>query len=67
MKISWSMWKSGNFKEWKHATVHVTHFPQPEQIGNRFWNKVIKEHAMHNKNAMFDESFATFFKNLDKR
>ncbi|KAI9204176.1 Tubulin/FtsZ family, GTPase domain-containing protein [Polychytrium aggregatum] len=35
------------------------------QIGSRFWDLILHEHAKHNRSATYDESFAAFFKNKD--
>jgi tubulin epsilon len=37
------------------------------QIGTRFWDMVLSEHAAHGtaKEGMFDESMSTFFRNVD--
>ncbi|KAJ3222077.1 Tubulin epsilon chain [Clydaea vesicula] len=37
------------------------------QIGQKFWEKAVTEHASYNKNQIFDESFSTFFRNVDSR
>ncbi|RQM24822.1 hypothetical protein B5M09_001114 [Aphanomyces astaci] len=37
------------------------------QIGRQFWKMALDEHAHHAKNATFDESMGTFFRNVDKR
>ncbi|RHY52956.1 hypothetical protein DYB38_005029 [Aphanomyces astaci] len=37
------------------------------QIGRQFWKMALDEHAHHAKNATFDESMSTFFRNVDKR
>ncbi|KAI9141926.1 Tubulin/FtsZ family, GTPase domain-containing protein [Paraphysoderma sedebokerense] len=37
------------------------------QIGNRFWDMVLSEHAKYNQKGLYDESMATFFRNVDTR
>ncbi|GMH40434.1 hypothetical protein BSKO_08338 [Bryopsis sp. KO-2023] len=35
------------------------------QIGYRFWDLALREHAAYNKKAVFDESLSSFFRNVD--
>eukprot|EP01017_Pseudomicrothorax_dubius_P050473 TRINITY_DN9572_c0_g1_i1.p1 TRINITY_DN9572_c0_g1~~TRINITY_DN9572_c0_g1_i1.p1 ORF type:complete len:464 (-),score=74.97 TRINITY_DN9572_c0_g1_i1:84-1475(-) len=35
------------------------------QIGLRFWDLVLREHARHNKDSVFDESMSSFFRNVE--
>ncbi|XP_065837441.1 tubulin epsilon chain-like [Oscarella lobularis] len=37
------------------------------QIGSRFWDLALKEHASINKHGLFDEPLSSFFKNVDTR
>ncbi|PRP81836.1 epsilon tubulin [Planoprotostelium fungivorum] len=37
------------------------------QIGWKFWETALKEHASYNKGGVFDESLSTFFRNVDTR
>jgi len=37
------------------------------QIGCRFWDLALREHASTNKNGIFDESLSSFFRNVDTR
>lgn len=37
------------------------------QIGTRFWESALREHAAINKNGVFDESMSAFFRNVDTR
>ncbi|KAJ3293807.1 Tubulin epsilon chain [Borealophlyctis nickersoniae] len=37
------------------------------QIGSRFWDMVLQEHAKYNKSGVYDEALATFFRNVDQR
>ncbi|PFX15541.1 Adenylate cyclase type 6 [Stylophora pistillata] len=37
------------------------------QIGCRFWDLALREHASTNKNGLFDESLNSFFRNVDTR
>ena len=37
------------------------------QIGAKFWDLALREHAEHNKLGLFDESMSTFFRNCDTR
>jgi len=37
------------------------------QIGNRFWDMVLAEHAMYNREGIYDDPMATFFRNVDTR
>lgn len=35
------------------------------QIGCRFWDLALREYAANNKSGIFDESFSSFFRNVD--
>ena len=37
------------------------------QIGWRFWDLALREHAAQNKDGVFDEAFSSFFRNVDTR
>ncbi|KAK2166309.1 hypothetical protein LSH36_40g16070, partial [Paralvinella palmiformis] len=37
------------------------------QIGCRFWDLALREHASINKNGVYDESMSSFFRNVDSR
>ncbi|EDO46346.1 predicted protein [Nematostella vectensis] len=37
------------------------------QIGCRFWDLALREHASTNKTGVFDESLSSFFRNVDTR
>lgn len=37
------------------------------QIGCRFWDLALREHAMVNKKGIFDEALSSFFRNVDVR
>ncbi|XP_061166870.1 tubulin epsilon chain-like [Saccostrea echinata] len=37
------------------------------QIGCRFWDLALREHAAVNKNGVYDESVGSFFRNVDSR
>uniref|UniRef100_A0A8W8N8H4 Tubulin/FtsZ GTPase domain-containing protein n=1 Tax=Magallana gigas TaxID=29159 RepID=A0A8W8N8H4_MAGGI len=37
------------------------------QIGYRFWDLALREHAAVNKNGIYDESVGSFFRNVDSR
>ncbi|XP_005103226.1 tubulin epsilon chain [Aplysia californica] len=37
------------------------------QIGCRFWDLALREHASVNKNGIYDESIGSFFRNVDGR
>lgn len=37
------------------------------QIGCRFWDLALREHASVNKNGVYDESMSSFFRNVDSR
>lgn len=37
------------------------------QIGCRFWDLALREHAKYNKDALFDESMSSFFRNVDSK
>ncbi|XP_041471461.1 tubulin epsilon chain-like [Lytechinus variegatus] len=37
------------------------------QIGCRFWDLALREHATYNKKGIFDESLSSFFRNVDAR
>eukprot|EP01028_Stygiella_incarcerata_P002705 TRINITY_DN1514_c0_g1_i5.p1 TRINITY_DN1514_c0_g1~~TRINITY_DN1514_c0_g1_i5.p1 ORF type:complete len:401 (-),score=81.63 TRINITY_DN1514_c0_g1_i5:1350-2552(-) len=36
------------------------------QIGCRFWDLALREHAKHSKGGYFDDAMSTFFRNMDK-
>jgi tubulin epsilon len=37
------------------------------QIGWRFWDLVLREHAAASPDGVFDEAMSTFFRNIDER
>ncbi|XP_072041877.1 tubulin epsilon chain-like [Amphiura filiformis] len=37
------------------------------QIGCRFWDLALREHAAHNKSGVYDEALGSFFRNVDNR
>jgi len=37
------------------------------QIGCRFWDLALREYAANNKLGLFDESFNSFFRNVDAK
>jgi tubulin epsilon len=37
------------------------------QIGWRFWDLVLREHAAHNRTGTFDCALSSFFRNVDTR
>ncbi|XP_064652208.1 tubulin epsilon chain-like [Lineus longissimus] len=37
------------------------------QIGTRFWDLALREHASTNKRGVYDESISSFFRNVDTR
>ena len=37
------------------------------QIGSRFWDLALREHAEVNSNGVFDSAFNSFFRNVDPR
>ncbi|XP_022083482.1 tubulin epsilon chain-like isoform X1 [Acanthaster planci] len=37
------------------------------QIGCRFWDLALREHAAHNKKGVYDDSLSSFFLNVDSR
>lgn len=37
------------------------------QIGCRFWDLALSEHANHTKDGMYDDALSTFFRNVDSR
>ncbi|GAB4819952.1 hypothetical protein N2152v2_006998 [Parachlorella kessleri] len=37
------------------------------QIGSRFWELALKEHAAYNSDGLFDEAMSSFFRNVDSR
>ena len=37
------------------------------QIGMRFWDLALKEHQKNCKDAIFDDSLSSFFRNVDSR
>ncbi|KAI8825783.1 Tubulin/FtsZ family, GTPase domain-containing protein [Fimicolochytrium jonesii] len=36
------------------------------QIGSRFWDMVLQEHARNNRKGVYDDALSTFFRNVDK-
>ena len=36
------------------------------QIGARFWDMALREHAQYNQSMLYDETMATFFRNMDE-
>ena len=51
----------------------VQHCSRPQvgqcgnQIGCRFWELALREHAAYNTKGRFDEALSSFFKNVDSR
>jgi len=37
------------------------------QIGCRFWDMALREHAAHNSKGRYDEALSSFFRNVDCR
>jgi tubulin epsilon len=37
------------------------------QVGCRFWELALREHAAHNSGGRFDEALSSFFQNVDAR
>lgn len=37
------------------------------QIGCRFWDLALREHAKYNQSGLFDESMSSFFRNVDQK
>ena len=37
------------------------------QIGWRFWDLALREHAAHNPAGVFDDALSSFFRNVDTR
>lgn len=37
------------------------------QIGGRFWDKVLQENQHYNQKSLFNDPMSTFFRNVDKR
>lgn len=37
------------------------------QIGCRFWDMALREHAAHNSKGRYDEALSSFFRNVDSR
>eukprot|EP01116_Phalansterium_solitarium_P011350 TRINITY_DN2699_c0_g1_i1.p1 TRINITY_DN2699_c0_g1~~TRINITY_DN2699_c0_g1_i1.p1 ORF type:complete len:466 (-),score=188.35 TRINITY_DN2699_c0_g1_i1:352-1749(-) len=37
------------------------------QIGCKFWDLALREHAANNKNGIFDDALSSFFRNVDTR
>jgi tubulin epsilon len=35
------------------------------QIGCRFWELALREHAAHNRSGVYDEALSSFFRNVD--
>jgi tubulin epsilon len=37
------------------------------QLGTRFWDLALREHAANSKDGCFDDSLSSFFRNVDTR
>ena len=37
------------------------------QVGSRFWDLALREHAQQNRRGRFDDSMSSFFRNVDTR
>ncbi len=37
------------------------------QVGCRFWELALREHAAHNKGGRYDDALSSFFANVDTR
>jgi tubulin epsilon len=37
------------------------------QVGSRFWDLALREHAANNPRGVFDEPLSAFFRNVDSR
>uniref|UniRef100_A0A669DB46 Tubulin epsilon 1 n=2 Tax=Oreochromis TaxID=8139 RepID=A0A669DB46_ORENI len=37
------------------------------QVGCRFWDLALREHAHVNKRGLYDEALSSFFRNVDSR
>lgn len=37
------------------------------QVGTKFWELALNEHAKHAKNDVYDDSLSSFFRNVDIR
>lgn len=37
------------------------------QVGLRFWELALREHAQYNKSGIYDEALSSFFRNVDSR
>uniref|UniRef100_A0A8C0UTG8 Tubulin/FtsZ GTPase domain-containing protein n=4 Tax=Aves TaxID=8782 RepID=A0A8C0UTG8_CYACU len=37
------------------------------QVGCRFWDLALREHAAVNKKGIYDEALSSFFRNVDTR
>jgi hypothetical protein len=37
------------------------------QVGCRFWELALREHAAHNKGGRYDDALSSFFQNVDTR
>lgn len=37
------------------------------QIGCRFWELALREHAAYNQGGVYDDAISTFFRNVDAR
>lgn len=37
------------------------------QVGTKFWDLALREHAAHNRSGQFDEPLSSFFRNVDTR
>uniref|UniRef100_A0A8C5I7W4 Tubulin/FtsZ GTPase domain-containing protein n=1 Tax=Gouania willdenowi TaxID=441366 RepID=A0A8C5I7W4_GOUWI len=47
--------------------VHLSVGQCGNQVGCRFWDLALREHAHVNKNGLYDEALGSFFRNVDSR
>ena len=50
-----------------HEVVTVQVGQCGNQIGTRFWDLALREHAASNQDGVFDDALSTFFRNVDAR
>jgi hypothetical protein len=50
---------------WLHARAQVGQCGN--QVGCRFWELALREHAAHNKGGRYDDALSSFFANVDTR
>jgi hypothetical protein len=63
------MWESGTpYPSCMHdCPLSLPHWVGVPQVGGRFWDLALREHAANNRGGRFDDSMSSFFRNVDTR